>query len=162
VLQDALQSQAFRISLDGQPSAVVLDPDNWILKIQTFVATVDADNDQIPDASDCAPFDVAQGTPPEVGGLTVAVDQVSWDPSPTADRYDVIRGLLSEAHGGDYGPCFMSQVSGNAIADTDVPPPDDGFLYLIKGVDLGCGGAGTLGTDSAGAARVNGNSSACP
>ena len=42
--------------------------------------------------------------------------------------------------------------------DLDLPPTDDGFFYLVRGHDAGCGGGGSLGTDGNGAPRP----SACP
>ena len=46
--------------------------------------------------------------------------------------------------------------------DGETPVPGDGFLYLVRGVDAGCGGAGDYGADSAGTARSSIDPAACP
>jgi hypothetical protein len=122
----------------------------------------DDDNDQIPDGLDCAPLDASAGRPLEVSGTTVTRTQVSWPATPAADRYDVSRGLLSASHQGDYGICLFHGVAGTSVPDATLPALGDGFLYLVRGIDDQCGGAGTWGTSSSGAERINGNPSACP
>jgi len=42
--------------------------------------------------------------------------------------------------------------------DGDVPADGEASFYLVRGHDAGCGGAGSLGTDSTGAPRPP----ACP
>jgi hypothetical protein len=44
-------------------------------------------------------------------------------------------------------------VAGLSHPDAELPPPGDAFHYLVRGVDAGCGGAGSAGTDSTGAPR---------
>ncbi len=141
-------SNGSQADFDGDGSGDACDPDD--------------DNDQIPDSADCAPLDAAAGRPPEVAGLAVTGTQVSWSAAPGAERYDVSRGLLSSSHAGDYGPCLGDSVAGTSLPDPSVPPPGDGFLYLVRGVDDFCGGPGTWGTGSNGVERVNGNLLACP
>jgi aminopeptidase N len=198
VVQDSLASQDFVIALADPPTAVALDPGDWILKVRAAVPVIDQDgdgvpdrndncpaqangaqadfdgdglgdacdpdddNDQIPDASDCAPFDALQGRPPETVGLAVAGTLLAWQPAPGAETYQVSRGLLGASHAGAYGPCLDSLVTDTFLGDPDTPPAGDGFLYLVRGVDSGCGGAGTWGSASSGAERINGDALACP
>ena len=125
----------------------------------------DDDNDGAADAGDCAARDITQGAPGPIRGVTVAgaaESRVSWDAAPSADAYDVTRGALSSLEPGAYGPCFADEVPALFVDDTAVPAPGNGVLYLVRGVDAGCGGAGGYGTDSAGVSRVNDDPAACP
>jgi hypothetical protein len=121
----------------------------------------DDDDDLLDDPEDCAPLDPQQGTPGEVALLeAVAADgavSLSWSAAPRADRYDLSRGLLGQLHGG-YGSCLVDGLAALSYEDATEPPAGDGFHYLVRGVDDGCGGAGTSGTDSAGVPRP----SPCP
>jgi hypothetical protein len=119
----------------------------------------DDDNDGLADASDCAPFDAAQGSPAEVDLLTVSgTGRVAWNAAARADSYDLQRGALSVLASAGYGTCVASGLATTSFDDGDVPPAGDGFFYLVRGHDAGCGGAGTLGTDSNGVTRPAG----CP
>jgi hypothetical protein len=70
----------------------------------------------------------------------------------------VQRGVLSALSTGSYGACWAPQLAATTLDDPDAPPSDDGFFYLIRGHDAGCGGGGSLGTDGSGAQRP----STCP
>jgi hypothetical protein len=122
----------------------------------------DIDGDGLANVDDCAPFDATQGTPGLVAVLTVGetggVAHLSWTAAARADTHDVQRGSLSQLGSGSYGSCLASQVSGTTDDDPDLPASNDGFFYLVRGHDAGCGGGGSFGTDSNGGTR----SPACP
>ena len=122
----------------------------------------DDDNDGLADLDDCAPLDLAQGSVGLVDGLSVDAvagqSHVTWNAAARAEAHDVQRGSLAGLAVGDYGACIASQVPGLAYDDADAPAIGQGFAYLVRGHDSGCGGGGSFGTDSAGAPRP----SACP
>src|SRR5262245_12135849 len=56
VVQSSLVSEDFQIPLGAPPTAVALDPDNWILKVLTAAQPAfDADGDGVPDRNDNCP-----------------------------------------------------------------------------------------------------------
>ncbi|HJQ99825.1 MAG TPA: M1 family aminopeptidase [Candidatus Polarisedimenticolaceae bacterium] len=118
----------------------------------------DDDNDGLADVADCAPLDVAQGAPGLVDVVTPAADHISWNAAARAESYDVQRGTVTDLRSGGYGTCFVTGVALTTYADAATPADGEAFFYLVRGVDAGCGGAGSLGTDSTGAPRP----SSCP
>jgi hypothetical protein len=119
----------------------------------------DDDDDTIPDDTDCAPLDAEQGVPEEVAGLVLSAPSatLSWNAAARADAYDISRGLLGGLPDG-YGVCLEPLWPALSYTDADVPPLGDGFFYLVRGHDAGCGGGGPLGPDSTGTPRP----SPCP
>ena len=122
----------------------------------------DDDGDLLADGDDCAPLDPASGRPAEVRALHAertgpTTATLSWEPIAFADAYDVARGALAALSGG-LDTCLASGVTAATYADDGLPAPGAGFVYAVRGVDLGCGGAGTLGADSQSVER----SSPCP
>ena len=122
----------------------------------------DDDNDSLPDVLDCAPLDSEQGEPGEVTALVALgpagqPTELAWNAAPRADLYDVIRGSLGAVASGP-GSCHAPGQSGLSYVDAELPPVGEGFAYLIRGYDSGCGGGGTLGLDSTGELRT----SPCP
>ena len=85
---------------------------------------------------------------------------VSWVAEPYSGSYALTRGDLPALTGGRYGPCLDAAIPTVSYVDNDAPAAGAGFVYLIQGVNAGCG-AGTLGRDSALAERVNGDPAAC-
>ncbi len=97
----------------------------------------------------------------DVGSLTwTSKSDFSWPPTDHADRYDVQRGLLPGLRIGDYGTCFEHDLAGTAVTDPAVPTINNGFLYLVRGVNSV--GPGSFGTDSTGYDVVNRNPAGCP
>jgi hypothetical protein len=84
--------------------------------------------------------------------------QLSWNGAARADTYDVQRGTVTDLRSGGYGACLAAGVAATSYGDLDLPPADEAWFYLVRGHDAGCGGGGTLGTDSSGAPRP----SSCP
>jgi hypothetical protein len=122
----------------------------------------DDDGDLLPDSSDCAPLDPEQGVPGEValiavwgGGTSPAT--LTWAPAERADAYDVSRTLVSGL-GLAPGECLAPLWPSLMYDDAGVPPTGDGYGYLARGHDSGCGGPGPLGSGSGGAVRT----SPCP
>ncbi len=125
----------------------------------------DDDGDGALDGADCAAADDREGRPPAIGGVSVtgtAPARVGWSAAPSADRYDVTRGALSALAPGAYGPCLADDLAEPFVDDGAMPAAGDGYLYLVRGVDAGCGGAGDYGSDSTGASRSNADPAACP
>jgi aminopeptidase N len=122
----------------------------------------DDDNDGLADVADCAPLDVASGAPGLVNLLTVdpvaGAARLAWDAAARAEIYDVQRGTLTELRTGSYGTCLASQIAALTLDDFDQPVGDEGFFYLIRGHDAGCGGGGSLGANGDGVPRPP----ACP
>ena len=137
-------ANATQTDFDGDLAGDACDPDD--------------DNDALADVADCAPFDANQGAAGEVGLLSVEGSQLAWTPAARAETHDIQRGTLSGLALGDYGSCLVSQTAATTYADADLPVEGDGFFYLVRGHDAGCGGGGTLGTDSQGTPRP----AACP
>jgi hypothetical protein len=67
--------------------------------------------------------------------------------------FNVYRGSVGDLAAGSYGTCLRTHLSGNADADPDTPPLGVAWVYLVTGVTSS--GEGTMGSSSAGAARVN-------
>jgi hypothetical protein len=82
---------------------------------------------------------------------------LSWDSvGPSAGDgtvYDVVRGYLSElpVGRGASETCLARGLAEAATVDTEVPPPGEGYWYLVRGRN-GCG-IGGYGTASAGQVR---------
>jgi len=122
----------------------------------------DDDNDGLADLDDCAPFDAASGAVGLVNALTVdrsaGAARLTWPAAARAETYDVQRGTFTELRASSYGACLASAIAATALDDLDQPAADDGFFYLVRGRDAGCGGPGSLGTDGSGVPRPP----ACP
>lgn len=127
----------------------------------------DADSDGAGDICDCAPSDpTAFAVPSEVRNLRLLPDRTTfeWDPSaPAAGSgtvHDAMRGDLAEVSVVGTGASETCLESGSADAtaqDTETPPADGGFYYLVRGRNA-CG-AGTYGVGTSGAER---DTAACP
>jgi arabinan endo-1,5-alpha-L-arabinosidase len=125
----------------------------------------DDDGDGRSDIEDCAPSDATQGRPDEADSLTLAGPPsytLSWRPIPIADGYDVTRGPLSGLAWGDFGVCLSNDQAATSLDDPGLPASGEGFTYLVRGVDSGCGGGGTYGSSGSGSERSNTNPSTCP
>jgi hypothetical protein len=151
-------------SVDNCPDEVNPDQLDWDGDSAGDACDADDDGDGLADVSDCASLDPSQGVPDEVMGLAVGkaspqTVHLAWSEAPRADAYDLSRGrLVSLVQGGSYGFCFAPLWAGLSYEDSVLPPPADGWLYLVRGHDLGCGGGGSLGEDSEGNPRP----SPCP
>ena len=127
-------------------------------------AQTDSDADGAGDASDCAPADPLVRPAAEVEGLAVeklgaGALRLSWNPAVGAATYAVIRGELS-ALPATLGDCVAGALAALLWDDAELPPPDDGFAYLVRGESSVCG-PGPLGFGAFGAPRVY-TGGACP
>ena len=126
------------------------------------VCDPDDDNDGLADLNDCAPFDAASGAVGLVNGLTmerlVVGARVAWPAAARAESYDVQRGTFTQLRTASYGECVALAIAETTFDDLDQPAPGDGYFYLVRGRDAGCGGGGSPGTDGSGTPRP----SACP
>ncbi len=124
----------------------------------------DGDGDGAGDACDCQPLDPNDRDPAEVVGLVAAKSGssivLSWSPNATSDSYAISRALISGTGPGHYGACFQQGITGTSVADGTVPPPGDGFAYLVQAQNYDCG-LGSLGLRSDESARVNTDAGAC-
>jgi len=73
--------------------------------------------------------------------------------TPTADTYNVYRGLLSGKSLTNYGTCFLSGLPANSFTDASTPPVGDGYMYYMTAKTGGVEGG--LGNRSNGTARPN-------
>ena len=127
----------------------------------------DYDGDGQSDAQDCAPGNAAAGTPGQVVGLMLtggAVTTLNWQATVFADVYDISRGTWLGLGGSDYGACQSdrdSDPTDTTFEDAEMPVVGDGFFYLVRGRNLTCPAAGSWGSDSSGAERVNTNPLGC-
>ncbi len=126
----------------------------------------DDDNDDAPDIGDCAARDASQGRPGQttldLRASTNGLAQLSWAALPSADRYDLTRGALSTLAPGELGACLVDDLAGTTYDDAAIPTAGDGWLYLVRGEDAGCGGSGSWGRDSSGSERNNQSAGVCP
>jgi aminopeptidase N len=144
---------------DGVPDSidnctVNLNPDQANLDGDAYgdVCDDDDDGDDLVDGLDCAPLDATQGRPGEARDLefdTSPTPVLSWIPALRADWHDVTRGPLGSLDAG-LGVCLATGLAGAAYVDSEVLAPGEGFGYLVRGHDDGCGGAGSLGSASTG------------
>jgi hypothetical protein len=72
--------------------------------------------------------------------LTLDRSALSWNETPGAYAYDVVRGDLGtlRASSGDFtasvNRCLGENVPPTGLPNSDVPPPGRGFWYLVRGV----------------------------
>lgn len=112
-----------------------------------------------------APDNPFEGPPGEITGVALsggAATTIAWSAAPKAGVYDVDRGLLSELPSGTYGGCLADDLADTSTGDAEVPAPQTGFFYLVRGENPGCGGAGPWGSRSDGTPRIPTGPTACP
>jgi subtilisin family serine protease len=80
-------------------------------------------------------------------GATLAADFTATD-NPLVDSYNVYRGTIPGLSATDHGCRFLTGLPSPSFTDTEVPPLDEAFTYLVAGVQGGI--EGILGTDSSG------------
>ncbi len=118
----------------------------------------DDDADGVLDTLDCAPLDGSSGTPGEsdiVGVSGAATTTIDWADQPSAERYDLARGSISELGSGSYGSCLAEDLTVSHYDDTGMPASGSGFFYLVRAEDsAGCGGTGPWGDATDGTPRV--------
>jgi hypothetical protein len=177
---NSLRSSVWLISpLDTDGDSVAQLPDNCPLVANVNQLDLDGDGlgdacendfdgDGIQDAADCEISDASAGTPIDVQALALsgaAPTTITWNASAAADRYDVVRGLTVDLNGTDFGACQNARDTNptdTQFSEPDLPPVGSSFFFLVRGVDLQCGGPGSLGVSSTGMPRTNTNPSACP
>jgi hypothetical protein len=129
----------------------------------------DYDLDSAADETDCRPSDRLQGRPGDVP-LTSTVKSgtsltLTWKAAASAESYDVTGGLLSQLAPSNYRVCQNARdpnLTDTTFVEPELPPASDGFFFLVRGRDSGCGGVGTWGRDAYGMERVNASSERCP
>ena len=125
----------------------------------------DRDGDGAPNETDCAPEHPGAHTP--VGEIDVLVvdraDSVflNWPAQGSGVTYDLIGGLLSDLRTSGLvtaAECLAAALETPRWDDTrEGPPLDDGWYYLVRGVNA-CG-PGTFGSATDGTEHLN---AACP
>jgi uncharacterized repeat protein (TIGR01451 family) len=127
----------------------------------TTVGAADADQDGVPDASDCAPNNnAAWAIPGEATALvfpTVAnKTAMQWNapaaPGGTTVIYDLVRSTLA----GNFSASTCVATNVTATSASDPASPGAAFFYLVRAENV-CGG--NLGTSSSGSPR---NAGSCP
>jgi uncharacterized repeat protein (TIGR01451 family) len=94
------------------------------------------------------PDDVVNLHVDKLGGAA----QISWNAATNATAYDVVRGTLSGLPAGPGGgdESCLGPVTITAASDATIPPPGQGFFYLIRGkAACGPGPYGTQGLHGA-------------
>ncbi|HEX6852177.1 MAG TPA: galactose oxidase-like domain-containing protein [Candidatus Polarisedimenticolaceae bacterium] len=91
--------------------------------------------------------------PGEVAAVRVEGDVVSWAATGDATSYNVYRGYLRDLTSTFLGTTLEGGMIGTSLTDSVDPSPGAGFFYLVTAANTD--GEGTLGTDAAGAPRVN-------
>jgi hypothetical protein len=91
------------------------------------------------------------------GAVTVRLD---WSAASGADAYSVTRGVLSQIGASQYGGCLAEGLAETSHEDGELPPPGDGFAYLVQAQNFDCG-LGPLGYTSAEQPRENLSAGAC-
>ena len=127
---------------------------------------LDDDNDGAFDDGDCAVRDWSQGRPGQTAlGLAASgsgATHLNWVALSSADRYDVTRGALSALEPNRLGDCLVDDLPNTSYDDSTLPSAGDGWQYLVRGEDAGCGGTGSWGSNSSGAERLNQSPGVCP
>jgi len=125
---------------------------------------VDGDADGAGDACDCQPIDPSDRRPVETQTLSIgktgSTANLAWGATPLADAYSVARGELAGLAPGQYGTCLAQGLVSTGFDDPDVPPPGQGFFYLVQAQNFDCG-TGSLGIATGEKIRVNANVAAC-
>jgi len=103
--------------------------------------------------------------PEEVAAITVDSARLSWPSVTGATSYDVVWGDLSSlaSSGGDFAQATQGCVGNNIVTTSlltaDVPALEQGFWFLVRGVNCAGGGTyGSTGRDSG----INSSANACP
>ena len=139
----------------------------------TNVDQKDTDGDRRGDACDCQITDWTDRTPSEVVQLRAfksgTTSTFAWSGAGTgtgvpaqhgANVYSVNRGLLSGLRAtGSFGACYEQGLD-VAVDDATLPPPGDGFVYLVQAQSFACG-MGSLGFTSSELPRTNPDPGAC-
>jgi endonuclease/exonuclease/phosphatase family metal-dependent hydrolase len=127
---------------------------------------VDQDGDGLDDATDCAPLDGDAGVPAPISALAASKlpgggVRWTWSAAATADQYDLIGGGLpaDDVPAADCRTAEDSDSTDTQFDDAVPPAPGTGDWLLVRGVDLGCGGAGTYGSGDPAGDPTN---DACP
>jgi hypothetical protein len=126
---------------------------------------LDSDADGAEDACDCAPNDTAVRPPAEVhvdsaDRPSFGVVRLGWAPAIAADAFAITKTLISGLDTHSYGSCSVPTQTETWYEDDELPPPGDGFAYLIQGVSTDCG-MGTPGAGPGGLERYNLDPDAC-
>ena len=159
----------------GLPHVVVHDLDLIASSRQLFAGTharsmyvydlnqlgpADADGDGRDNLADCRPDDPGVfAAPGEVSGLGFDSDRstLSWTSAAatagSATVHQVVRGLVSQLPvGGASDACLAVGTLASSVTDSELPPVDDAFWYLVRARNA-CG-TGSYGTASDGTPRL--------
>jgi hypothetical protein len=120
---------------------------------------LDSDGDGAGDPCDCAPSNPNIRPAAEVKGVLVQSPvagalRLTWPPTAGAASYAIVRGELSALSVTHVGDCMMRGQTTLSWYDPELPPPGEGFVYLVQGESSGCG-RGTLGFGAFGLERLN-------
>jgi N-acetylneuraminic acid mutarotase len=132
---------------------------------QANPAQSDGDGDGAGDACDCQPADAGDRFPGEVKNLHLtrlgaSTARLLWNPATAADTYLITRASTSTLSSTNLGDCLASGVPATSYDDPQLPPPGNGWAYLVQAQNYDCG-VGTLGWDSAEVQRTNTNPAEC-
>ena len=117
----------------------------------TNASQIDQDADGLGDACDCGPLDAAAGKPPEVSGVAAGVmipastTRFSWTATQFVDRYEILRGDVSNPASPVCTTARDPITTDTEFIESEVPAGGVGWFYLIRGVDVSCGGASGWG-----------------
>ena len=151
---DMIETTQFRIvgqvftpgdtDADGIPDA----SDNCPLHFNPTQLNQDADS--LGDVCDCNPLDSGAGQPPLTSGvvadtLLTGATQFTWAPTPFADRYEILRGDISNPSTAECATGRDPIATDTEFIESEVPLPGVCWYFLIRGVDAACGGPGEWG-----------------
>jgi hypothetical protein len=83
-----------------------------------------------------------------------AHDTLEWDPEKSVGVYNLYRDLMSNLSGLGYGDCERRDLVSETATDTDAPPLEDGYFYLVTAENR-LGEEGTKGFNGGGTERPN-------